>query len=140
MCPSKHCFKKQKYGKRDNEATIFAANRAPCILTASKAWQGWEEFQKLLTKLGNQTTMTEKVEHTQMPKQAFSEEIGQASHCELDVSLQGSAVGMGNDCLSIACERPACWVNMKNMSSCNLVTHHSPCPLAHLEAGPKETL
>lgn len=49
--PSEHCFKKQKWGKKDNKATAFAANREPCIITASKAQQGWEELQKLLTKL-----------------------------------------------------------------------------------------
>lgn len=72
-------------------------------------------------------------------KEAVSEEIGQASCSELEVGLQGSVVGMGNDCSSIACKRPAPWVSMKNMSLYNLVIHHSLCPLAHFEAGPKET-
>ena len=84
--------------------------------------------------------MMEKVQHTQMPKPAASEEIGQASCSELEVGLQGSAVGMGNDCSSIAHKRPAPWVSMKNMASYNLVTHHSACLLAYFEAGPKETL
>jgi len=106
----------------------------------SKAWQGWEELQKLLTKLGNQTTTTEKVQRTQMPKQADSEETGQASRSESEAGLQGSAVAMGNDYSSTACKRPAPRVSMKNMSPYNLVTHHRPCPLAHFEAGAKETL
>lgn len=51
-------------------------------------------------------------------KEAVSEEIGQASCSELEVGLQGSAVGMGNDCSSIACKRPAPWVSMKKKSHC----------------------
>lgn len=127
-------------GKKDNKATAFAANREPCIINASKSWQDWEELQKILTKLGNQTTMTEKVQCTQMPEQAVLEEIGQASYSKLEVVLWGSAADRGNDCSSITHKRPALCVSMKNMSSYSLGTHHSPCSLAHCEAGPKETL
>lgn len=105
--PPNTVSKNRNGGRGITTATAFAVNRAPCIVTASKAQQGWEELQKLLTKLRNQTTMTEKVQCTQMPKQAISEESGQASHSELEVSLQGSAVGMGNGCSSTACKRPA---------------------------------
>lgn len=138
--PQNTISKSQKWGKRDNKATAFAADREPCIITASKAQQGWEELQKLLTKLGNQTTMTEKVQCTQMPKQAVSEEIWQAACSAVEAGLRGSAVGTGNHCSSTACKRPASWISMKNMLLYNLVTHHSPCLPAHFEAGPKETL
>lgn len=84
--------------------------------------------------------MTEKVQRTQMPEQAVLEEIGQASYSELEVVLWGSAADRGNDCSSITHKRPALCVSMKNVSSYSLGTHHSPCSLAHCEAGPKETL
>lgn len=73
--PSEHCFEKQKW-RKDNKASAFAAKTEPCILTASKARQGWEELQKLLTKLRNQTTMTEKVQCTQRQSKPFQKRLG----------------------------------------------------------------
>lgn len=64
---------KTETGKRDNKATTLAAGGALFIVTSSMAGQGWEALQKLLTKLGNQTTMTEKVQLTQVPVQTVSE-------------------------------------------------------------------
>lgn len=138
--PSEYYYKNHWRGKKDKKATTFAANREPCIINASKSWQDWEGLQKILTKLGNQTTMTEKVQCTQMPKQVVLEKNGQASYSDLEVVLWGSAADRGNDCSSITHKRPAPWVSMENMSLYNLGTHHRPCPLACCEAGPKETL
>lgn len=78
---------KHKWGKRTNKATTLATSGALFIVNSGIVRQSWETLQKLLTKLGNQTTMTEKVQLTQKPKQAISDEIGQASCSELEVSL-----------------------------------------------------